>query len=137
MEMNNKNNTDSNKYNIIRVIAIIMMIVGAFLFIFGPITSFFDFSRGSSILDFLGYSLVGFFLFCLSGFLLTYARRKRLTQSGLFAFGAPNEKTERLESSSQIYPPLDESVRNMVTCEVCGKLNKSDAKFCNNCGEAL
>ncbi|MFX1313724.1 MAG: zinc-ribbon domain-containing protein [Promethearchaeota archaeon] len=25
----------------------------------------------------------------------------------------------------------------MITCQVCGTLNKRDAKFCNNCGQAL
>ncbi len=135
MAHNKENSSNSKNFEIIRIIAIILMIVGFIIFMFGPLSVFFP--NGFSIFDIIPYSFGGFFLLCFSTLLLQYTRRKKLTKKGFYSFGAPTEKKEGLENSNQQLPHLVTTPRNMVTCEVCGILNRRDAKFCDNCGETL
>ena len=131
----NKENFWEKNYGYIRIIAVILMIVGLILFMGVPMSTFGDFSVG--IFEILPYVFAGMFLFAFSGILLNVARRKKLTESGHYAFGVPEEKRGEVGETSQRIPRSDTTPRNMVTCETCGTKNKRDAKFCNNCGEAL
>ena len=122
MEYNREKN--SNKFKRVKIFSCILTFVAIFLLFFG---SFFDFV----------YLFIGIPLIFISFILTAWSSRKEIVSRGTYGYGTPEERTQRLDDSNQRYSPLDNRSRNMVTCQVCGTLNKRDAKFCNNCGQAL